>query len=123
MYRFLCLCLALLAVPPAGAAEFKGDDDVKYQACLKLAARQPDEAFDSALMEFNGKLDRDRIMDIASSVGIDVTQLQKDMDDPKLKEGLKLFWFATACVQASANSPSLRTIVAQPAPSRSGRRW
>jgi tetratricopeptide (TPR) repeat protein len=49
MYRFLTLCLALFALAPVGAAEFKGEDDVKYQACLKLAARQPDEAFDSAL--------------------------------------------------------------------------
>jgi protein-disulfide isomerase len=60
----------------------------RIAALAALASRNQHkhEAFDSALMEFNGKLDRDRIMDIASSVGIDVAQLQKDMDDPKLKE-------------------------------------
>jgi protein-disulfide isomerase len=40
----------------------------------------------NALMEYNGKLDRDRIMEIAASTGLDVAQLQKDMEDPKLKE-------------------------------------
>lgn len=40
----------------------------------------------NALMEFNGKLDRDRIMEIAASTGLDVAQLQKDMEEPKLKE-------------------------------------
>ena len=30
-------------------------------------------------------LDRDRIFEIAGSVGLDVARLQKDMDDPKLK--------------------------------------
>jgi protein-disulfide isomerase len=60
----------------------------RIAALAALASRNQHkhEAFDSALMEFNGKLDRDRIMDIAASVGIDVAQLQKDMDDPKLKE-------------------------------------
>jgi protein-disulfide isomerase len=40
----------------------------------------------NALMEYSGKLDRDKIMEIARSVGVDTAQLQKDMDDPKLKE-------------------------------------
>jgi len=42
-------------------------------------------ALHNALMESSGKLDRDRIMEIARSVGLDVAQLQKDMEDPKLK--------------------------------------
>ena len=37
-------------------------------------------------MEYTGKLDRDKILEIAGSVGIDVAQLQKDMEDPKLKQ-------------------------------------
>jgi len=37
-------------------------------------------------MEFNGKLDRDKILEIAASTGLDRAQLEKDMDDPKLKE-------------------------------------
>lgn len=40
----------------------------------------------NALMEYNGKLDRDRILEIAASTGLDVAQLQKDMEEPKLKE-------------------------------------
>ena len=40
----------------------------------------------NALMEFTGKLDRDKILEIASSVGVDRAQLEKDMEDPKLKQ-------------------------------------
>ena len=40
----------------------------------------------SALMEFNGKLDREKILATAASVGIDVARLEKDMEDPKLKQ-------------------------------------
>jgi predicted DsbA family dithiol-disulfide isomerase len=40
-------------------------------------------------MEFNGKLDRDKIFDIASWVGIDRAQLEKDMEDPKLKRTIE----------------------------------
>jgi len=60
----------------------------KIAALAALASRNQDkhEAFHNALMEFNGRLDRDRIMEIAKSVGIDTDKLQKDMEDPKLKE-------------------------------------
>jgi protein-disulfide isomerase len=60
----------------------------RIAAIAALAARAQDKhvALHDALMEFNGKLDRNRIMEIAGSVGIDVPRLQKDMDDPKLKE-------------------------------------
>jgi protein-disulfide isomerase len=37
-------------------------------------------------MEFGGKLDRDRIMEIAGKVGLDVARLQTDMEDAKIKE-------------------------------------
>lgn len=40
----------------------------------------------NALMDYTGKLDRDRILEIATSVGLDTAQLQKDMEEPKLKE-------------------------------------
>jgi protein-disulfide isomerase len=43
-------------------------------------------ALHNALMEFTGKLDRDKILEIASSVGLDRVQLEKDMEDPKLKQ-------------------------------------
>ena len=55
-------------------------------AALASRAQHKHLAFHNALMEFNGKIDRDKIMGIAGSVGLDVAQLQKDMDDPKLKE-------------------------------------
>lgn len=60
----------------------------RIAAVAALAARAQNKhlAFHDALMEFNGKLDRDRIMEIAGSVGLDVARLQKDMDDPKLKQ-------------------------------------
>jgi protein-disulfide isomerase len=43
-------------------------------------------ALHNALMEFTGKLDRDKILELAASVGIDRAQLEKDMEDPKLKQ-------------------------------------
>lgn len=59
----------------------------RIAAVAALAARAQNKhlAFHDALMEFNGKLDRDRIMEIAASVGLDVAKLQKDMEDPKIK--------------------------------------
>ncbi len=42
--------------------------------------------FQNALMEFNGKLDSDRIFEIAASVGLDVEKLKKDMEDPKIEK-------------------------------------
>ncbi len=60
----------------------------RIAALAALAARNQHkhEALHNALMEFNGKLDRDRILQIAQSAGLDVEQLKKDMEDPKLKE-------------------------------------
>ena len=60
----------------------------RIAALAALAARAQNKhlALHDALMEASGKLDRDRIMEIAGSVGLDVARLQKDMDDPKLKE-------------------------------------
>ena len=43
-------------------------------------------SFHNALMEFGGKLDGDRIFEIAGSVGLDVAQLKRDMDDPNIKK-------------------------------------
>jgi protein-disulfide isomerase len=43
-------------------------------------------ALHNALMEFSGKLDRDKILELAASVGVDRAQLEKDMEDPKLKQ-------------------------------------
>jgi protein-disulfide isomerase len=59
----------------------------RIAALAALAARAQNKhlAMHNALMEYPGKLDRDKIMEIAGSVGLDVAQLQKDMEDPKLK--------------------------------------
>jgi len=55
-------------------------------AALASRAKNKHLAFHDALMEYTGKLDRDRIMEIARSVGLDVAKLQQDMEDPKLKQ-------------------------------------
>jgi protein-disulfide isomerase len=52
-------------------------------ASVKQGKHQP---LHNALMEYSGRLDRDKILDIAQSVGLDRAQLEKDMEDPKLKE-------------------------------------
>ena len=60
----------------------------RIAALAALAATKQGKhlALHNALMEFTGKLDRDKILEIASSVGIDRAQLEKDMEDPKLKQ-------------------------------------
>ena len=55
-------------------------------AALASRAQGKHAAFHDALMAYGGKIDRDKIMEIATSVGLDMAQLQKDMDDPKLKQ-------------------------------------
>jgi protein-disulfide isomerase len=55
-------------------------------AALASRAQGKHSAFHNALMEYSGKIDRDKIMEIAAQVGLDVAKLQKDMDDPKLKQ-------------------------------------
>lgn len=55
-------------------------------AALASTKQGKHQALHDALMENNGKLDRDRILEIAASVGLDRAQLEKDMQDPKLKQ-------------------------------------
>ena len=43
-------------------------------------------AFHNALMEFGGKLDSDKIFEIAGSVGVVVARLKQDMEDPAVKK-------------------------------------
>jgi protein-disulfide isomerase len=52
-------------------------------ASVKQGKHQP---LHNALMEYSGKLDRDKILEIAATVGLDRAQLEKDMEDPKLKQ-------------------------------------
>ena len=55
-------------------------------AALASTRQGKHQALHDALMENSGKLDRDRIFEIAVSVGLDRAQLEKDMQDPKLKQ-------------------------------------
>jgi protein-disulfide isomerase len=62
-------------------------DASKVAAVAALASikQGKHDAFHDALMANTAKLDSELIFKIAGSVGIDVAQLQKDMDDPKIK--------------------------------------
>lgn len=55
------------------------------------ARRQGDKyvPFHFALMATTGELPKDRILDIAKSVGLDTARLQKDMADPAVLESVK----------------------------------
>jgi len=55
-------------------------------AALASIKQGKHSALHNTLMEFSGKLDRDKILELAASVGIDRAQLEKDMEDPKLKQ-------------------------------------
>jgi protein-disulfide isomerase len=55
-------------------------------AALASVKQGKHQALHNALMEYSGKLDRDKILEIAASVGLDRAQLEKDMEDPKLKQ-------------------------------------
>jgi protein-disulfide isomerase len=55
-------------------------------AALASARQGKHGPLHNALMEHTGKLDRDKILEIAVGVGVDRAQLEKDMEDPKLKQ-------------------------------------
>jgi protein-disulfide isomerase len=61
------------------------DSLVAAQAAV-AARRQPGKyvPFHFALMQTTGELPKDRILDIAKSVGIDTAKLEKDMSDPSV---------------------------------------
>jgi protein-disulfide isomerase len=84
--------------------------------------------FHNALMEFNGKLDSNRIFEIAGSVGIDVDQLKKDMDDPGIKKiiernvalasalgvrGTPAFVIGNQFVPGAVDADALRQLIAE----------
>jgi len=66
------------------------DSMVAAQAAV-AARRQGDKyvPFHFALMATAGELPKDRILDIAKSVGLDVAKLEKDMTDPAVLESVK----------------------------------
>ena len=55
------------------------------------ARRQPGKyvPFHIALMEATGNLSRERILNIAESIGLDVAQLEADMEDPAVADSIK----------------------------------
>ena len=55
-------------------------------AALASVRQGKHDALHTALMEYTGKLDQDKILEIAAAVGLDRARLEKDMADPKLKE-------------------------------------
>lgn len=55
-------------------------------AALAAVKQNKHLALHDALMDFAGKLDRDKILEIAVGVGLDKAQLEKDMEDPRLKQ-------------------------------------
>ena len=96
-------------------------------AALAALRQGKHAAFHNALMETGGKLDRDRIFEIAASVGIDVPQLQKDMDDPRIKQsidrnsalasalgvrGTPAFVIGTQFVPGAVDADTLRQLIA-----------
>ena len=66
------------------------DSMVAAQAAV-AARRQGDKyvPFHFALMATSGELPKDRILDIAKSVGLDTARLEKDMADPVVQESIK----------------------------------
>ena len=60
----------------------------KVAALAALASARQDKhgAMHSGLMEYPGKLDREKVLEIAAAAGLDRARLEKDMADPKLKE-------------------------------------
>ena len=63
-------------------------DASKVAAVAALASIKQGKhnAFHDALMANTARLDNDLIFKIAASVGIDVARLQKDMEDPKIRD-------------------------------------
>jgi protein-disulfide isomerase len=66
--------------------------DSLWAAQAAVAARRQGEKyvpFHFALMATTGELPKDRILDIAKTVGLDVAKLEKDMADPAVLDSIK----------------------------------
>ena len=66
--------------------------DSLWAAQAAVAARRQGDKyvpFHFALMATSGELPKDRILDIAKSVGLDTVRLEKDMADPAVLESIK----------------------------------
>lgn len=60
----------------------------RVAALAALAAQRQGKhhGFHKSVMEFKGRLDKSRVLELAASVGIDVRQLEIDMEDQKLRQ-------------------------------------
>lgn len=61
---------------------------VATKAALAAVRQGKYEAYHHALMAFRGRLDDQVIFDTAKAVGLNVTRLRKDMEDPKIQEAV-----------------------------------
>jgi protein-disulfide isomerase len=111
-------------------------DASKIAALAALASvnQGKHQALHNALMEFTGKLDRDKILELAGTVGIDRARLEKDMEDPKLKQtidrnmmlasalgirGTPAFVIGKQFVPGAVDAATLRQLVAEARKGRS----
>lgn len=65
--------------------------DSEYAAKAALAAQKQDKffAFHNALMKAANPLNNDKVMEVAKSVGLDTSQLSKDMESASIQQELK----------------------------------
>lgn len=97
-------------------------------AALASLKQGKHDAFHNALMDFNGKLDRARILEIAASVGLDAAKLQQDMEDPAIKKiidrntelasqlgvrGTPAFVIGNQFVPGAVDADTLRSLIAE----------
>ncbi len=63
----------------------------KYAAMAAIASMKQGKyyAFHDALLAANNPLTKDKVMQVAKSVGLDVKKLKKDMDSPAIKQQLR----------------------------------
>ena len=59
---------------------------IASKAALASVYQNRYEVYHNALMDHRGPLDRDRVFIIAARVGLDVEQLQKDMNNPQVAD-------------------------------------
>ena len=100
---------------------------IAAQAALASVRQGKHQALHSALMDYSGKLDRDKIIEIAVGVGIDRAQLEKDMESPKIKEiidrnmslasslgvrGTPAFVIGKQFVPGAIDAPALKQLIA-----------
>ena len=102
----------------------------KIAALAALAARNQGKHAEmhAALMTNNARLDRARILEIASSVGLDIPKLETDMQDPKLQRliernmavasalgvrGTPAFVIGQSFVPGAIDAEALKQLIAQ----------